>query len=66
MKMLPKNVVMMKEFERQNRLRLQKEAENARNLAGTLDKAAPKLKFPAWEFTLRKFRTLRTRLNPTG
>ena len=64
--MLPKNVVMMKEFERQNRLRLQQEAENARNRAGRLDKTATKLNLPAWEFTLRKFRMLRTRLNPTG
>ena len=64
--MLPKNVYVMKEFERQNRLRLQKEAENARNLAGRLDKTAPKLDLPAWEFTLRKFRKLRARLDPTG
>lgn len=65
-KMLPKNVILMQEFERQNRLRIQKEAENARKLAGRLDKTAPKVNFPAWDFTLRKVRMLRTRLNPAG
>ena len=64
--MLPKNVIMMQEFERQNRARLQKEAENARKLGGRLDTTTPKVNFPAWDFTLRKVRMLRTRLNPAG
>ncbi|MGB7093379.1 MAG: hypothetical protein WBD62_01890 [Anaerolineales bacterium] len=60
--MLPKNVIMMKEFDRQGRARLQKEAENARILRSNKLKAAPKLNLPGWEFTMSKFRLIRMRL----
>jgi len=65
-KMLPKNVVMMQEFERQDRARLQKEAENARSLQRTKNQTAPRSFFPTWEFTRTKFRLIRTLLNPTS
>ncbi len=66
MKMLPKNVILMREFERQDRARLQKEAENARSLQRTKNQTAPRSFFPTWEFTRTKFRFLRTLLNPTS
>jgi len=65
-KMLPKNVMMIREFERQSRARIQKDAENVRLLRRNSDEAAPKFKNPAWEITLRKFRMIRMRLNPAN
>jgi hypothetical protein len=65
MKMLPKNVVMMREFERQNRARLQKEAENARLLQRKDEKPEDRRTFPAWDLTREKVRQLRTLFNPT-
>jgi len=64
--MLPKNVLMLREYERQNRNRLLREAENARDLAGNGRLNAPKLNKPAWKLTLNKVRNIRLRLNPTG
>ena len=65
-KMLPKNVVVMWEFERQDRARLQKEAENARSLQRSINQPAPRSFFPTWKITRNKFRFLRTLLNPTS
>lgn len=61
--MLPKNVILTQEYERQSRARLQKEAENARLLRRNRYKAAPKFQFPVWEITLSKIRLIRMRLN---
>jgi hypothetical protein len=54
--MIPKNIVPFQEFERQNRNRLQQEAENSRLLKSVPKKSASRVKFPAWEFNLSKFR----------
>jgi hypothetical protein len=64
--MLPKNVVMMREFERQNRTRLQKEAENTRLLQRKDEKPKERRFFPTWDLTREKVRLLRTLLNPAG
>lgn len=65
-KMLPKNVMMIREFERQSRARIQNEAENARLLGRNSSKETLKFRFPVWEITLRKFRMIRMRLNPAN
>ena len=62
--MLPKNVVMMREFERQNRARLQKEAENTRLLKRKNEKSKERRFFPTWDLTREKVRMLRTLFNP--
>jgi len=64
--MLPKNVYVMREYERQSRDRLQQEAQNARRLSRNQDRVKSKLDLPVWEFTLKKFRTLRMRFNPSS
>ena len=64
--MLPKNVYVMREYEKQSRERLQQEAQNARRLPRHQGRQDQKLNFPAWEFTLEKFRTLRMRFNPSS
>ena len=64
--MLPKNVVMMREFERQNRARLQKEAENTRLLKRKNEKAKERRFFPTWDLTREKVRMLRTLFNPVA
>ena len=62
--MLPKNVIMMQEFERQNRARLQQTAENTRMAQRINHKPAVKSAPPAWNFTWTKFRLVLLRLNP--
>ena len=64
--MLPKNVIMMQEFERQSRARLQQEAENTRMAQPINHKPAAKNDSPAWNFTWTKFRLILMRLNPAG
>ena len=64
--MLTKNVIMMQEFERQNRARLQQEAENTRMSQGINHKPAVKSAPPAWNFTWTKFRLMLMRLKPAG
>jgi len=63
--MLPHNLIRA-DFERQYRNRIQQEAENSRLLKANNRQDAPESKFPAWQFTLKKFRMLRLRDNPTG
>jgi len=62
--MLPQNIIRV-DFERQYRNRIQQEAENSRLLKANDKQAAPESRFPAWQFTLKKFRMLRLRDNPT-
>ena len=64
--MIPKNVILTQEFERQGRARIQQEAENARQLGRIENKHTPNRVLPAWEITINKFRSIRMRLNPTG
>jgi len=64
--MLPKNVILTREFERQARARIQNEAESARLLAKIENKQTPNRVFPVWEITINKFRLIRMRLNPAG
>ena len=61
--MLPKNVILTQEFERQSRARIQQEAENARLLGRIENKQTPNRLLPVWEITINKFRLIRMRLN---
>ena len=61
--MLPKNVKLTQEFERQSRARIQQEAENARLLGRIENKQTPNRVLPVWEMTINKFRLIRMRLN---
>ncbi|HUV25944.1 MAG TPA: hypothetical protein VMW34_01140 [Anaerolineales bacterium] len=63
--MLPHNIIRA-DFERQNRNRIQQEAENSRLLRSISKKDAPERKFPAWKFKLSKFRVFRLRDNPAS
>ncbi|MCJ7536835.1 MAG: hypothetical protein WA997_16520 [Anaerolineales bacterium] len=63
--MLPHNIIRA-DFERQNRNRIQQEAENSRLLRSIENKDAPERIFPVWEFTVRKFRWIQLRLNPAA
>jgi hypothetical protein len=64
--MLPNNVILARDYERQNRNRIQREAENARLVRSIEKKEAPNRSFPVWKLTIRKVRSLRIRFNPTG
>ena len=64
--MFQQNVIMVQEYERQSRARLQQEAEKSRLLPRSENKQTPKRFFPVWEFTLSKFRLIRMRLNPAN
>ena len=61
--MIPKNVFLTQEFERQSRARIQQEAENARLLGRIEGKQIQNRVLPVWEITVNKFRLIRMRLN---
>jgi len=61
--MLPKNVILTQEFERQSRARIQQEAENSRLLGRIENEQTPNRVLPVWEITINKFRSIRMRLN---
>ena len=62
--MLPHNVIIAADFERQNRNRIQQEAENSRLLRRSGFKESAAQVFPAWKPVFRKLRLIQLHMNP--